>query len=304
MMLKRILLGAALSLVATPSLAASILYGADNVSVFTINTSTGGATLVGSTGLGGFDADGFGSILRDLTASSTTLYGAQWNVDANGITGAVATVNTATGAVTSSVALTGLLETGPNKGLYSIAYDIATNTLYGNTSRRVYKIDPTTGAATFVGNVTTGSIIGLGIENSTGNLYSITQVVDAQNAIITTLRTLSKVDASVLSSITLANQCGCDIAFDPLTNQGFISSNFFDANGALLYAGLDLLDAPRTSTTFVGQHGGGAPAGMPGLAFLGVAGAVPEPATWSMMIAGFGLAGFAVRRSRRVAALA
>ena len=99
---------------ATPSLAASILYGADNVSVYTISTSTGGATLVGATGLGGFDANGYGSILRDLTASSSTLYGAQWNVDANGITGAVATINTATGAVTSSAVLTGLLETGTN----------------------------------------------------------------------------------------------------------------------------------------------------------------------------------------------
>jgi PEP-CTERM motif len=304
-MLKRFVLGAALSLVATPALSASILYGADNLSVYTINTSSGAATLVGLTGLSGFDANNYGSILRDLTASSTTLYGAQWNVDANGITGAIATVNTTTGAVTSSVALTGLLETGFNKGLYSIAYDLTTNTLYGNTARRIYSIDPITGATTFVGNVTTpGSIIGLGIEGSTGNLYSITQVTDQQNVTVTTLRTLSKVDASVLSSVTLTNLCACDIAFDPLTNQGFIASNFLDADGNLLYSGLDLLDATRTSTTFVGQHGGGAPGGMPGLAFLGVAGAVPEPATWSMMIAGFGLAGFAVRRSKRVAAFA
>jgi hypothetical protein len=299
-MLKRFVLGAALSLISTPTLAASILYGADNVTTYTIDTSTGVATLVGSTGLSGFDANGFGSILRDLTASSTTLYGAQWNVDAAGITGAVAIVNTATGAVTSSVALTGLLETGVNKGLYSVAYDLGTNTLYGNTARRIYKIDPTTGAATFVGNVNTGSIVGLGIEGSTGNLYAITQTTDAQNVVTITMRTLSKVDGSELSSVILVNQCACDIAFDPLTNQGFIASNFFDANGDLLYAGLDLLDATRTTTTFVGQHGAAAPAGMPGLAFLGVTGAVPEPATWAMMLAGFGLVGFSMRRAKRV----
>jgi hypothetical protein len=303
-MLKRFVLGAALSLAATPALSASILYGSDNISTYTLSTTTGVATLLGSNGLSGFDADGYGSILRDLTASSTTLYGAQWNVDVNGITGAVATVDTATGAVTNSVALTGLLETGFSRGLYSIAYDLATNTLYGNTARRIYKIDPTTGAATFVGNITTGSIIGLGIEGSTGNLYSITQVTDTQNVITTTMRTLSKVDGSELSSVILANQCGCDIAFDPLTNQGFIAANFYDANNNFLYAGLDLLDATRTSTTFVGQHGAGAPSGMPGLAFLGVAGAVPEPATWTMMIAGFGAAGFALRRTKRTAALA
>ena len=30
------------------------------------------------------------------------------------------------------------------------------------------------------------------------------------------------------------------------------------------------------------------------------AGAVPEPATWAMMIAGFGMVGFAMRRSQKV----
>lgn len=39
-----------------------------------------------------------------------------------------------------------------------------------------------------------------------------------------------------------------------------------------------------------------------GLRILGTAGAVPEPATWAMMIIGFGTVGAAVRQRRRVAA--
>jgi hypothetical protein len=304
-MIKRVIFAAVLSMsAASPAVAASILYGADNVSTFKVNTATGVTTLLGSNGLGGFNADGFGSILRDLTASSATLYGAQWNAAATGITGAVATVDTVTGAVTSSAALTGLLETGFNQGLYSVAYDLTTNTLYGNTARRLYTINPTTGAATFVGDLGPGSIVGLGIDGSTGTLYSISQIVDAASVITTVMKTLSKTNASVLSTVTLANQCACDIAFDPLTGKGYISSTFNDASGAFSYAGLDLLDSTATSTTFIGQHGPAGTFGMSGLAFLGATAPVPEPATWAMMIAGFGVAGLSLRRSKRMTAAA
>ncbi len=304
-MIKRALLAAALSMsAASPALAASILYGTDNAATFKVNTTTGVTTLLGSNGLSGFNADGYGSILRDLTASSTTLYGAQWNVSASGITGAVATVDTVTGAVTASVALTGLIETGFNQGLYSVAYDLRTNMLYGNTARRLYTINTSTGAATFVGDLGPGSIVGLGIDGSTGTLYSINQIVDASSVTTTFMKTLSKTNASVLSTVTLANQCACDVAFDPLTGKGYISSTFNDSAGAFAYAGLDLLDGTATSTTFVGQHGSASPFGMSGLAFLGATAAVPEPATWAMMLTGFGLVGFSVRRSKRVAATA
>lgn len=304
-MIKRVILAAVLSAsTASPVLAASILYGTDNASTFKVNAATGVTTLLGSNGLSGFDADGYGSILRDLTASSSSLYGAQWNATASGITGAVATVDTVSGAVTSSAALTGLLETGFNRGLYSVAYDLSTNTLYGNTARRLYAINPTTGAATFVGDLGPGSIVGLAVDGSTGTLYSISQIVDAASVTITVMKTLSKIDASVLSTVTLANQCACDIAFDPLTGKGYISSTFNDAAGAFSYAGLDLLDSTATSTTFVGQHGTASPFGLSGLAFLGATAPVPEPATWAMMIAGFGVAGLSLRRSKRMAAAA
>jgi hypothetical protein len=304
-MIKRFILATVLSIsAANPALAASILYGTDNASTFKVNTANGVVTLLGSNGLSGFDADGYGSILRDLTASPSKLYGAQWNVSSAGITGAVATVDAVTGAVTSSAALTGLIETGFNQGLYSVAYDLSTSTLYGNTSRRLYTIDPTTGAATFVGDLGPGSIIGLGIDGSTGTLYSINQITDAAGAVTTFMKTLSKTNASVLSTVTLANQCSCDIAFDPLTNKGYISSSFYDGTGAFTFSGLDVLDSTATSTTFIGQHGPAGTFGMSGLAFLGATPAVPEPSTWTMMLAGFGAAGFTLRRNKRTAAIA
>lgn len=300
--IKRFILNASLALAAAvamagPAMAGSVLFGSDDKFLYNLNTTTGAATLVGATGLTGFDSDGYGSILRDLTSSNKALYGAQWTSTPDGITGAVATIDKSTGALISSTTVTGLVENGFNRGLYALAYDLGTNTLFGSTSRRIYTINASTGAATFIGLTSVGSIIGLGIDNGSGALYAVTQTVDANNNTVTLLNNLSKVNASVLSSVALNNFCGCDIAFDPLTNQGYASSLFYDANGALDYAGLDALNASRTGTSFIGRHGSGAPGNMSGLAFFGVAGGVPEPGTWAMMIAGFGLVGFSMRRS-------
>jgi PEP-CTERM motif len=302
-MIKRALLAFALATTVTPAIATSVLYGSDDKNIYTVDTSTGAAALVGANGLGGFDTDGYGSIIRDLTSSATTLYGARWNSAQGGITGAVATIDQATGLITSSAALSGLVETGFNQGLYSIAYDRSTNTLFGNTSRRLYTIDAASGAATLVGSLPIGSMVGLGVDDNTGTLYSINLVTDANNVTVTTLYTLSKVDASVLSSVVLTNQCGCDVTFDPLTGRGYISSNFFDAAGNLTDAGLDLLDPSATTTSYIGSYGVAArQVGINGLAFF--AGPVPEPQTWAMMIVGFGVAGMGMRRSKRTAATA
>jgi PEP-CTERM motif len=299
-MVKRLVFAAILGMTATPSLAASVLYGSDEKNIYTVDTSTGVSTFVGANGLAGFDTDGYGSIVRDLTSSATTLYGAQWTSSRSGISGSVVTINAATGAITSTAALSGLLETSLNKGLYSIAYDASTNTLFGNTAQRLYAIDPVTGAAIFIGGLPTGRIVGLGVDGSTNALYAINQETDVSGAVTTSFFSLSKVNASVLSTVTLTNQCACDVAFDPLTNQGFVSSAFYDPSGNFLYSGLDALNGGLNSTSFVGQHGAASPFGLNGLAFFGVA-SVPEPQSWMLMIAGFGAVGFSMRRAKQAA---
>jgi hypothetical protein len=73
---------------------------------------------------------------------------------------------------------------------------------------------------------------------------------------------------------------------------GFLNGNFpalfgdlnFDANVDNTYR-LDLTSGSNTVTAFA-QIGAGAPA------------AVPEPATWAMMLFGFGAVGFQMRRKR------
>jgi hypothetical protein len=302
-MIKRIALAAALSLSATPALAASLLYGSDNQNIYTVDTATGLATLVGANGLPGLDPNGVGTIVRDLTSSATTLYGAQFTFTGTGTTGAVVTIDPMTGAITATANLTGLLETNNAKGLYSIAFDKSTNTLFGNTGTRLYTINPTTGASTFVGLLPAGRVVGLGVNETTNALYAVNQYTDVSNVTVITLLELSKVNASILSTVTLTNSCACDIAFDPLTNTGYVSSAFFDPQDNFLYAGLDALNGSLTSASFIGQSGPAAPGGFNGLAFFGTV-AVPEPTSWAMMMTGFGLAGFAMRRSKRLQARA
>lgn len=295
-MIRQAFLAAAMVVSAAPALAGSVLYASDEKNIYTLNTANGIATLVGANGLPGFDDNGQGSIVRDLTSSTTALYGAKFTVETGGITGAVVTIDPSTGAITHTANLTGLLETGSNKGLYSIAYDNSTSTLFGNTAQRLYTIDPVTGAATFVGALPTGRVVGLGVDSGSNTLFAINQGVDS----LFTLYTLSKIDATILTSVVLANSCACDIAFDPLTNRGYISSSFFDVDDNFLFAGLDALNPDLATTTFLGQHGPVAAFGVNGLAFLG--NAVPEPESWAMMLAGFGMAGCAMRRRKRVAA--
>jgi hypothetical protein len=56
--------------------------------------------------------------------------------------------------------------------------------------------------------------------------------------------------------------------------------------------------AGTNTLTFVTINSGGGPAGLD-VAVSGTASAVPEPATWAMMLLGFGMIGMAVRSRRR-----
>jgi hypothetical protein len=68
---------------------------------------------------------------------------------------------------------------------------------------------------------------------------------------------------------------------------------WFDARYGKYMSGL--LAAGSYTFSITGDGVGGLPAG---LWVAATEGAIPEPATWAMMIAGFGLVGFAARRRR------
>jgi hypothetical protein len=72
--------------------------------------------------------------------------------------------------------------------------------------------------------------------------------------------------------------------------------NFFDVTAQL--------DPTKTLTGFsiYGNSSGNPPVTRADDFVINVAGGVPEPGTWAMMILGFGLTGLAVRRRRRVSA--
>jgi hypothetical protein len=276
---------------AAPAFAATTLYGSDNTRIYRVDPVTGATVLVGNTGLSDLDENGQGTIIRDLAASRDTLYGAVFSFGPNGITGGVARINPLTGAIISNVALTGLVDVGPNQGLYTLAYDTSTDTLYGSTRRNLYTIDPLTGAATLVGASPGAALfVGLGFQRGTNALYGITETVSDAGR-MTTIYRLNAATGGALSVSALNASCGCDITFDPATGRGYMPSNVVDADGNFLSSNLSIFNTGVDSTSIVGPNNS-----MNGLAFFG---AVPEPESWAMMILGFFGIGMAMRHRRR-----
>lgn len=111
-------------------------------------------------------------------------------------------------------------------------------------------------------------------------------------------------------TFTLANDPAAQIQYNGNKFNGFAFNTVFDfegsnyvfsANGGVfqVYAEGDPLLAPLISGYF--NIGNAALSELtPYTPQVDVPGAVPEPATWAMMIAGFGAAGIALRRRRRI----
>jgi CHRD domain/PEP-CTERM motif len=86
-----------------------------------------------------------------------------------------------------------------------------------------------------------------------------------------------------------------------LSNASVYRAAFLTASGGTAaLAKARLLSAFDNKLAYVNVHS----QRFPGGEIRGQVGAIPEPATWSMMISGFGLAGVALRRRRRQGALA
>jgi PEP-CTERM motif-containing protein len=272
------LTGASLALALTLSSAAgaselfATTYTGGASDLYTVNQSTGAISLVGNTGVN------FG----DLTSTNSQLLGVDLTNNA------LWTINPLTGAASNEV-----LISGSNGVITSIAWDPVTHALYGDTTSgfggadQLYAINSTTGAATLVGGIGSANIYALGFSqtgvllgesDATGELVSISTTTGAGTDIGPT---------GISASYDLASRPGDDVVF------GLGSATF----------GLYTFNTATGAASLVGPYG--QDVNLAGLAFLpagGGGGAAPEPATWVMMVAGFGGLGFvAYRRSRKPA---
>lgn len=272
MKLKHIVVGALLAGGTLPA-HASTLFASNFLSsptLYTANQATGSLSTVGGTTLN----------VGDLASNATTLFGVTLT------TNDLVTIDPTTGAIISSVAITGTR----SGQITSLAFNALTNTLYGNTTPgfgstsgdALYSIDLATGVASFIGSIGFGNVFALATDTS-GALFGVS--ADADEFI----RINSSTGAGTLIS-SIGAGGWFDMAARPEDNVMFLS----DAFGSSLYT----IDTTTGSKSLVGPYG--TFSNIAGLAFI--PGAVPEPATWGMMLFGFGLVGSVLRRRRAGAA--
>jgi len=267
-----LLAGAALALGLAHGAAASTLYGATYTGsasdLYSIDQSTGAATLIGATGQNIGDMTNIGNSLIGIDLTNNKL----WTLDA------------ATGLAFNGVSITGTRGT-----ITSIAWDPLSKLLYGDTTNAfsgsdlLYTIDATTGAASLVGTLGASDLFGLGFGQS-GALFGSDSIGGVFNVNTGTGAAGLIGPSGVFSLYDLALRPEDHVMFgSPGTNPGLLT-----------------IDTATGAATSVGSFG--APLNIAGLAFIG--GGVPEPDAWALMIGGLALAGASLRARRRASAAA
>lgn len=235
--------------------------GNDGSTLFTIDSETGTSNAIGNFGYAATYALAFDS--------HNTLYGIVDDYH----TSSLATIDTTTGQATvigaSNINALMAMAFAPDGTLYAASW--GTNELY--------TLDTHTGAATAVGNLGFNGIMDIAFD-SHGTLYGISNG-------LYTIDTATGAGTMVAGTIGDGCMMGMTIQHD----QGYVT-NYCSGGGALYK--MSLTDGSLTS---VGSTFTNLPMA---LTYRGVAGAVPEPASWALMIGGFGMVGAAMRRRRNV----
>jgi hypothetical protein len=232
-------------------------------SLYTIDSDTGAGAYIGDFGYGATYALAFDK--------HNTLFSIVDDYNSS----TLATINTATGAATLIGDGTYIPELmamafGPNGTLYAASW--GTNDLYS--------IDTHTGAATDIGALGFGGIMDLAFD-SHGTLYGV-------SGGLYTIDTTTGAGTFVSGAGD-----GCLMAMTIKGGNGYATDY---CNGNTPLYSLSLTDG---STTAIGTGTG--ISGAMALTYEGVAGGVPEPASWAMMVGGFGLVGGAMRSRRKAA---
>lgn len=117
------------------------------------------------------------------------------------------------------------------------------------------------------------------------------------------LRFAYSLDATSLANGTYIGLAGLDYAIAPVGAQGARDGNTGRTAIAGTISGLSLAPGASIFLRWAGANNPGNDHGLGiddfALTATTAAGVIPEPATWGLMIAGFGLVGFAARRRRQ-----
>lgn len=258
---------ALLALCAAPIFAhAGILGVSFSGAVFDVNPGTGAATQLAASG------PSFNSLASDGAA--------YWSVEAFG--GRLSTIDPTTGAATLGPALTGLADETSIRGMAYFGGSLyAIQNTGGATSiglDSLYRVDPITGAATFVGATGVTGLQALAADSS-GELYGW------------------DVDFGLMK-INSATGVATDVSASVGGSSDTVQALAFSGTGVLYGArnSLYTIDTATGTLTLVG-----AISGSPDIRGIEFIAAVPEPEIYAMLLAGLGLLGAAAARRRTIA---
>lgn len=255
---------------------ASELYANDfsgPATLYRMDQTAGTANAIGAVG-----KDNIGDLTSDTREATATLWGVRiGNVDRPG---ELVTIDPVTGTETDSVNIT-INTTATNQPgfMTSIAFDAVSGVLYGNTTvgfgaafDALYKIDPATGVADFIGRITFENVFALGFSQD-GKLYGVADATDDLIGI-----SVLSGNGTFVADMQLSQSF--DIASRPEDDVMFL----VDSGTSALYT----LDVTDGSVTSVGSYGDDP--NLVGLAFS----PIPEPGT--LLLIALGLPLLASRR--------
>ncbi len=282
------LAGAAMLAALPGAASAERLFGLTGNTIITFDSATPG-TITNSGAISGI-AGGDTLLGLDLRPATNTLY----SIGTSGNIYAIAKNASGTGYTASSVAATIL----PSGSRFGVDFNPVPDRLrvVSDTNQNL-RINVGTGGVTKDADITlNGSpnvdLIGAAYTNSRSGtvtattLYgidaltsSLVRSTDPNNGLYTNLNTMGVAFGPLGFTIGASDAISFDISGG--SNTAFLS------NGNSLYS----LSLGTGAATLIGTVGGGALSGL-------TAGSVPEPATWALMIGGFGAVGMAARRRR------